>query len=93
MNFVGLGEFRKDGLQGGGEGVQAMENPPWRQGALLILRHFQVLCSFRMRSLEGCEEVADLEESFGAGHGYGREGRRAHGDYNESDSRSESCYC
>lgn len=33
------------------------------------------------------------DSDLGAGHGYGRKGRRAYGDDNESDSRPESCPC
>ena len=62
---VGRGEFSTDGLQGGGEGVQAMENSAWRQGGLLVQHRlccalFQLL----MRISEGWEQMADLGESW-----------------------------
>jgi hypothetical protein len=63
---VGQGGFCEDGLQGGGESVQAVEDSPWRQGAPLVrstsfVSHVGLL-QFSMWVLGGGEEVADLEE-------------------------------
>lgn len=73
---------RKDGLQGGREGLQAMENTARWQGAL----ENSSICMYS-RNLQSHWSVS------GAGHGDGGERCRAHGDHCESDSRSEPRYC